>query len=155
MYQSIRILQLVCPIYRAPHSHLHDKKGHLRLVTKVPKRVLPLFSPSHKGSTSMLTQTQGCYLSSYLVTWVIPLFSPSHQSTTSFLTQSSVTRPLFLPSHLASASLLTMSPVTRGYLTQLPTQYNLQQIIIRGRVIGLLCTPFIIDFPPKTMLVSQ
>ena len=38
MYQSIRILQLVCPIYRAPHSHLHDKKGHLRLVTKVPKR---------------------------------------------------------------------------------------------------------------------
>ena len=30
MYQSIRILQLVCPIYRAPHSHLHDKKGHLR-----------------------------------------------------------------------------------------------------------------------------
>ena len=37
MYQSFRILQLVCPIYRAPHSHLHDKKGHLRLVTKVPK----------------------------------------------------------------------------------------------------------------------
>ena len=34
MYQSIKILQLVYPIYRAPHSHLHDKKGHLRLVTK-------------------------------------------------------------------------------------------------------------------------
>ena len=34
MYQSSRILQLVCPIYRAPHSHLHDKKGLLRLVTE-------------------------------------------------------------------------------------------------------------------------
>ena len=31
------ILQLVCPIYRAPKGHLHDKKEHLWLVTKVPK----------------------------------------------------------------------------------------------------------------------
>ena len=38
MYQSIRILQLVGPIYRAPNSHLHGKKEHLRLVTKVAKR---------------------------------------------------------------------------------------------------------------------
>ena len=29
MYQSIRILKLVCPIYKAPHRHPHDKKGHL------------------------------------------------------------------------------------------------------------------------------
>jgi len=38
MYQSIRILQLVCPIYRAPHRQLCDKKGHLQLATKVQKR---------------------------------------------------------------------------------------------------------------------
>ena len=37
MYQSIRILQLVFPISRAPQHHLHDKKGHLQLVTKLPK----------------------------------------------------------------------------------------------------------------------
>ena len=40
MYQSIRILQLVCPIYRAPRSHLHVKKGHLGLVTKVQKKLI-------------------------------------------------------------------------------------------------------------------
>ena len=34
MYQSIRILHLVFLIYRAPQHHLHDKKGHLQLVTK-------------------------------------------------------------------------------------------------------------------------
>ena len=27
MYQSIRILQLVCPIYRAPRHPLHDKRN--------------------------------------------------------------------------------------------------------------------------------
>ena len=38
MYQSIRIIQVVCQIYRAAHCHLLDKKGHLQLVMKVPKR---------------------------------------------------------------------------------------------------------------------
>ena len=52
MYQSIRILQLVCPVYRAPHSHLHDKKGHLRLVTKVPKRFSSKLN--HKGKGHVL-----------------------------------------------------------------------------------------------------
>jgi hypothetical protein len=37
MHQSIRILKLVYPIYRAPHSNLHDKKGHLQLMTKSQK----------------------------------------------------------------------------------------------------------------------
>ena len=54
MYQSIRILKLVCPIYKAPHRHPHDKKGHLQLVTKVTKKVKlkvtfllqPIFSPN-------------------------------------------------------------------------------------------------------------
>ena len=38
MYQSIRIPQLVFSNNRAPQHHLHDKKGHLQLATKLPKR---------------------------------------------------------------------------------------------------------------------
>ena len=39
MYQSIRMLQLVYPIYRAPNSHLHDKKGTFTISDKCPKEV--------------------------------------------------------------------------------------------------------------------
>ena len=39
MYQSIRILQLVYPFYRAPQHHLHDKKRTFTISDKSTKKV--------------------------------------------------------------------------------------------------------------------
>ena len=39
MYQSIWTLQLVCPIYRAPHHYLHEIKGTFPISDEMTKKV--------------------------------------------------------------------------------------------------------------------
>ena len=87
---------LIFPIYRAPQNTLHDKKGHLQVVTKLPKRwiwkyfFLLLLGFLLNWITTRRDMSYPCPKGKYCRSYFLGKFSTRHSLHCSFLKRPSL-----------------------------------------------------------------